>query len=252
MRIRGAGRTPNFRTLPVFQPTPSATASCATSPRHHDECKDRRLPMTDVQPIAAVGPAAAGGCRRRDTTLSGNRGATIACRKADVVDVEQLPRHAPHEAGAWRGGEGVVFIRFVVRNLRQVLATWMRPSGLQARFYAVQLHGTGIFVPPELTDALCSGLVLDVDEVVLTNPELAADDLGKPIVGFYTHRMLLALSPEEAIQFAIKAVLDDWRSDPLYQRCNMGRFRDLAVEETFRPRVWSALCCANGGYTFYT
>ncbi len=147
----------------------------------------------------------------------------------------------------------MVYIQFVVRNLQQVLATWLRPSGLQARFYCVQLHGTGIFVPPELTDALCWGrLVTDEDGAVLTEPEAAATGSSKPIVGFYTHRMPFALSREEAIQFAIEAVLDVWRNDPLYLRCNKGRLPDLAVEETFRPRVWSALRCANGGHTFYT
>jgi len=205
--------------------------------------------MADLRPwndgLEAVSRHSRGVGHQPGPTRSGNRAATIARREADVVGVEQSPRRATQEAGAWRGGEGVVYIRFVVRNLQQVLATWMRPSGLQARFYCVQLHGTSIFVPPELARALCSERpVIDEVGTVLTEPEAAAACPDKPVVGFYTHRMPFARSREEAIRFALEAVLDVWRHDPLYRRCNKGRLPDLAVEKTFRPRAWSALRCA--------
>ena len=91
-------------------------------------------------------------------------------------------------------------------------------------YFKVMLHGEGVEVP-------------DVGG-------------GPPIVGFYTTRLVRAVSPEEAKKKAAALVVADWSSGE-YATSNRAGVPRLTVESV-HPTGWlQSLTFRNKGHTFY-
>ncbi len=90
-------------------------------------------------------------------------------------------------------------------------------------FYGVRLHGTGILCPSSVS----------------------------PISGFYTTQMSFARSESEAIASAKSAVMNRWRTDPMYVSWNEGDLPRLEVDQTFQPGFWRAAFFMSTGHAFY-
>lgn len=91
-------------------------------------------------------------------------------------------------------------------------------------YFCVILHGTGIL--------------------------LESEDASPPIIGFYTTRTVSAVSAEEAVEKARRAVRALWASGE-YHALNKGALPVLTVDTVKQVSLWQFLRSPNKGHTFY-
>jgi hypothetical protein len=73
---------------------------------------------------------------------------------------------------------------------------------------------------------------------------------SRPIVGFYTTRMVRATSEVEARRKAIEVVRQQWATGA-EAKSNLGSAPSLKVEEISPAKLLQGLLFRNTGYTFY-
>jgi hypothetical protein len=91
-------------------------------------------------------------------------------------------------------------------------------------YYRVQIHGTGI--------------------------RIAGEEKSRPIIGFYTTRIVRANYEDDARAKAIASVRDQWASGAEAKYYNCGS-PTLHVEEVVPARFLQGLLFRNTGHTFY-
>ena len=92
-------------------------------------------------------------------------------------------------------------------------------------YFRVQLHGTGIIVNGSSAD--------------------------KPLVGFYTTRVVKASSTRDAVNVASQSVLAQWAEDRSYAQSNRGSLPQLSAEWVRPDTFLSTLLFRATGYCFY-
>jgi hypothetical protein len=73
---------------------------------------------------------------------------------------------------------------------------------------------------------------------------------GKLVIGFYTSRVVMAASAEEAVEKAKAQVTELWAS-PEYAAQNQGPLPVLKTEKVSEVSWWQARKIPNKGHTFY-
>ncbi|MFL6628540.1 MAG: hypothetical protein ACJ8G1_19020 [Vitreoscilla sp.] len=92
-------------------------------------------------------------------------------------------------------------------------------------YFRVQLHGKGII--------------------------LSGSSADRPLVGFYTTRVVKASSTADAVDVASQSVLAQWAGDGSYVHSNRGSIPQLSVEWIRHDTFLSALFFRATGYCFY-
>jgi len=78
------------------------------------------------------------------------------------------------------------------------------------------------------------------------------EDFARPIVGFYTTRVVRAATLAEAGRIASELVLCEWRPGGEYAQSNRGGLPALAVEQAYQISVLSGVLGRKpAGYTFF-